>query len=154
MRTSALFILKKKLLAFNNFNPQFGRKRYKILIKVTADFKKKICGKILEFNDSHIEFAEKCITDDFLTDHLTYDENYYIVNNSNNLTIVDEEEYFVNGDEDNGDEDSDTIPELNENTILRSDAEDELDEDNENESNVEQEQEQEYEDQYEVDSVS
>jgi len=147
MRTSALFILKKKLLAFNNFNPQFGRKRYKILTRITADFKKKICGKILEFNDTHIEFAGKCVGDDFLTDHLTYDENYYIVNNSNNLTIVDEEEYFVNGDEDN-----DTIPEPNENTILRSDAEDELDEDNENESNVEQEQE--YEDQDEVDSVS
>jgi hypothetical protein len=149
MRSSSLFILKRKLLAFNNFNPQFGRKRYKILTTVTKDFKKKICGKILEFNDTHIEFSRKCDVDDFLTDHLTYDENYYLANNRNNLIIVDEEEYLNDGDEDE-DEDNNTIPEVRENTILRSNAEDELDEDNEN---VEEENEDQYADE-EVDSIS
>jgi hypothetical protein len=153
MRSSSLFILKRKLLAFNNFNPQFGRKRYKILTTVTKDFKKKICGKILEFNDTHIEFSEKYDGDDFLRDHLTYDENYYVANNRNNLIIVDEEEYFNQEDED---EDNDTIPEVNENTILRTNAEDELDEDNANDEDNEDNEnvenvEEEHQDQYEYD---
>ena len=124
MRSSSLFILKKKLLEFNNFNPQFGRKRYKILTKVTTDFKKKICGKLLEFDDKHVEFSKKLSNEDFLTDHLTYDENYYInVDNSNTfIFVVDEEEYS------NAAENEDTILEPNENTIFRADAEDELDE--------------------------
>ena len=148
-RTSSLFVLKRKLLAFNNFNPQFGRKRYKILTRVTKDFKKKICGKMIEFNDHHIEFAEKC-NDNFLTDHLTYDENFYITNNSNTfIFLVDEEEYSNNNndDEDEDDEDEDdTIPEPTENTIIRTDAEDELDNVNENTAIVEQEEEEEEED--------
>jgi hypothetical protein len=162
MRNSALFILKRKLLAFNKFNPQFGRKRYKILTKVTKDFKTKICGKVLEFDDKHIEFTEK-YNDDFLTDHLTYDENYYIANNSHNsntiLYLIDEEENLFGNDDvsehDNSD-DVDTIPEPNENTILRTDAEDELD-DNENEGDVQEDEEDEDdEDEYieEEDSVS
>jgi cell fate (sporulation/competence/biofilm development) regulator YlbF (YheA/YmcA/DUF963 family) len=127
MRTNSLFILKKKLLEFNNFNPQFGRKRYKILTKVTTDFKKKICGKLLEFDDKHVEFSKKLSNEDFLTDHLTYDENYYInMDNSNTfIFVVDEEEYSNNNEDE---DDSDTILEPNENTIFRADAEDELDE--------------------------
>jgi len=125
IRNTSHIILKKKLLAFNNFNPQFGRKKYKILTRIDANFKKKICGKIIEFDDKHIAFATK-YNDEFLTDHLTYDENYYVnANNSNTfIYIVDEEE--------DGDEYNDTIPEPNENTVIRSDTEDELDHDNTN----------------------
>jgi len=171
MRSSSLFILKKKLLEFNNFNPQFGRKRYKIVTKITDKFKTKICGKILEFNDNHINFLEKNVDEDFLTDHLTYDENYYVVNNNTNTFIfvahdetldyqdnnvadedshedneenndndVDEEEDNNDDDEDDEDDVNNEVIEQNVNTILRRDAEDELDE-----FDVEQ---------HEVDSVS
>lgn len=149
IRNSSHIILKKKLLEFNNFNPQFGRKRYKILTRVTDDFKRKICGKILEFNDKHIEFTKK-YNDDFLIDHLTYDENYYSAGTSN--TFI----YIVDEDED-GYENSD-IPEQNENTILRTDAEDELDNNEEdeldnNEEEVDNEDEQEEQNE-EEDSIS
>jgi len=154
-RDTSHIILKKKLLEFNNFNPQFGRKRYKILTRVTNDFKRKICGKILEFNDAHIEFTKK-YNDDFLIDHLTYDENYYSTGTSNTfIFIVDEEEH---GEEEHSDEDNDTIPEPNENAILRTDAEDELDnqEDQDQEDHDQEDQDQEDHDQYqeEVDSIS
>jgi hypothetical protein len=123
LRTSSLIILKKKLISFNNFNPQFGRKKYKILTKITKNFKTKICGKILEFDDKHIDFSIK-YDDDFLTDHLTYDENYYIQQNDTNTLVFffDEEETDLNN------YNEDIILELNQNTILRTDAEDELDE--------------------------
>ena len=149
MRNSSHIILKKKLLEFNNFNPQFGRKRYKILTMVTKDFKKKICGKILEFNDKHIEFTKK-YNDEFLIDHLTYDENYYITGSSNAFIFIVDEEEDGYEEQENGYEDNDTIPETNVNTILRTDAEDELDD----QENEEDEQVEEDEAQYEEDSIS
>jgi hypothetical protein len=152
IRNTSHIILKKKLLEFNNFNPQFGRKRYKILTMVTKDFKKKICGKILEFNDKHIEFTKK-YNDDFLIDHLTYDENYYITGSSNAFIFIVDEEEDGYEEEDDGYEDNDTIPETNVNTILRTDAEDELD-DNEHEIDNEEEQHNEEDEEDEEDSIS
>ena len=157
IRNTSHIILKKKLLEFNNFNPQFGRKRYKILTRVTKDFKKKICGKILEFNDKHIEFTKK-YNDDFLIDHLTYDENYYITGSSNSfIFIVDEEDgYEEDGyeQEEDGYEEEDAIPETNVNTILRTDAEDELDEQDDDEQADNEQADDEQDDNEEDDSIS
>jgi hypothetical protein len=69
-------ILKNLLLNFLEFNPQFGRKKYKIVMGYTSDFKKKIIGKVLEFNDKHILFKENNVkSENFLTDHLLYSYN-------------------------------------------------------------------------------
>jgi hypothetical protein len=101
-------VFKHIMLKFNKFNPVFGRKRYKILFKHNASFKKKIISKIIEFDDRHIVFNDKNNkTNDFLIDHLLYKEsfntlNYYFTN----LLIVnnDNQEYFQNHDTDNNDE--------------------------------------------------
>lgn len=97
-------IFKHIMLKFNKFNPVFGRKRYKILFKHNANFKKKIMSKIIEFDDRHIVFNDKNNkTNDFLIDHLLYKEsfnnlNYYF---TNLLIVNDNQEYFQNHDTDN-----------------------------------------------------
>jgi hypothetical protein len=148
MREITQLILKKKLIEFNKFNPQFGRKRYKILMKNTSDFKKKICGKIIEYNDTHIKFHENH-DENYLSSHLNYNENFLMVTNNiidhNFIIFVDENEYdtdeltnnSVNEEnnsvnEENDSDNIDIIPEPTENTILRTDAEDELDDNNYN----------------------
>jgi hypothetical protein len=89
---------KLSMLRFNKFNPQFGRKRYKILYKTTKYFKKKICGKEIIFDDRCVNFYDNENDNEiFLSDHLKYDEseNDYILNNSlflNNYDDDDEEE--------------------------------------------------------------
>ena len=86
-------IFKHMMLKFSKFNPLFGRKKYKILFKHTANFKKKIIGKIIEFDDNHIIFNDpNHKIENFLTDHLVYKEsfntlNYYFTN----LLIVNNE---------------------------------------------------------------
>jgi hypothetical protein len=66
-------ILKTLLQNFIEYNPQFGRKKYKILMGYTSEFKKKIIGKVLEFNEKHISFKENNVkSENFLTDHLLY----------------------------------------------------------------------------------
>jgi len=69
------------LVRFNNYNPQFGRKKFKILMKYNKNFKKRIVGKIIEFDEKHIAFhnIEKQ-TETFLEDHLIYNENTYYSN--------------------------------------------------------------------------
>ena len=147
IREITLIILKKKLIEFNKFNPQFGRKRYKILIKTTKDFKKKICQKILEFNDAHIKFNDN-YDNNYLSDHLNYNENFLMATNNiiehNFIIFVDENE-DENDNDDNEDiinnnniilnqenNNIDIIPEPSVNTIFRTDAEDELDDNNYN----------------------
>ena len=163
IKSSSLFILKRKLLEFNKFNPQFGRKRYKILTKFVG-FKKKICGKLLEFNDNHIKFEEKN-HDNYLSDHLNYNENYimnsyYIIHDTNTFIVVDEQEDMGNSDDDtiNSNSDNDTgyhnvddIHNPSINTILRSDAHDELDDSHFNQNNNDENEENEEEDDEEED---
>jgi len=74
---TAKYYLNKSLLKFNKFNPKFGRKRYKIITKF-VNFKRKSVGKIIEFDDKHIQFnnIEKQ-NNDFLSDHLVCQENNY-----------------------------------------------------------------------------
>jgi hypothetical protein len=151
IREITLLIFKKKLIEFNKFNPQFGRKRYKILMKNTNDFKKKICGKILEFNDTHIKF-HKNYDNNYLTDHLNYNENFLLTTNNivqhNFIILVDEQQSDYDIDDGDDDEENhsyniDDIHNPTENTIVRADAEDELDDDNFNQEEEDEHEEEE-----------
>jgi hypothetical protein len=64
-------LLDKKLIAFYKFNPLFGRKKYKIETTQTSDFKKKITGKSIVYDDRHILFNNTEHQNQyFLSDHL------------------------------------------------------------------------------------
>jgi hypothetical protein len=77
IKSNTAYIFKKRMLNFVNFNPQFGRKKYKILIGYTTDFKKKIISKLLEFDDRHIPYKDNndIKSENFLTDHLSFNYN-------------------------------------------------------------------------------
>lgn len=112
------------LKRFQSFNPQFGRKKYKILTKPIENFKRKIIGKLIEFDDKHIKFNDiKKQNKEFLTDHLSYNENYFtmhiiIYRNGNN----DEEAQEQNVEEDE-DEEEETNNRYNEDIFGESDDE-------------------------------
>ena len=96
-------ILKSSLIRFNNYNPQFGRRKIKIITKYCKNFKKKIVGQIVEFDDNHILFnnIEKD-NENFLVDHLKYSEK-----NNNNIEDGENEIEDDNEEEDyNEEEDS------------------------------------------------
>jgi hypothetical protein len=94
IRFETNIFFKKIMIKFNNFNTQFGRKKYKILFKNTSKFKIKVAGKIIEFDDRHPPFNNTSnVTDFFLKDHLIYNAGYNVLN------------YFLNDDEENNDED-------------------------------------------------
>jgi hypothetical protein len=78
---------------FNNYNHLFGRKKYKFILEHTSDFKRKIKGKIIEFDDKHITFnnIEKQ-NDDFLNDHLKITDN--IDNIDNNIFNNNTQDYM------------------------------------------------------------
>jgi len=107
----SIFVLKKKLLEFNKFNPQFGRKRYKIITKTTNNFKKKICGKVVEFDDFHIKFLESN-NSDFFSDHLTYKESFIT---DNTFFFVDEDQDLIDDIDDNDNDDNDNDNDDNDN---------------------------------------
>ena len=131
-------IFKSSMLRFNKFNPQFGRKKIKILYKTVRYFKKKMCGKEIIFDDKCINFYDiEKQNEKFLSDHLKYDEveNNFILNNS----------FIFNHYEEEDDEEEDDEEE--EDTVI-------ADSINEEEQQQEEEQEQEYQDEDEDDSVS
>ena len=105
-KREAAILFKRLMVKFYKFNPQFGRKKYKILFKNTKNFKKKIIGKLIEFDDRHIGFPNNHINnvDTFLKDHLLYEDSY---NNINNLFIVEEETYFNDNNPDESYEEDD-----------------------------------------------
>ena len=76
IKREATYILQQKLLMFNKFNPNFGRKQYKIMKKYTSDFKRVMTHRIVRFDDKHINFnnIEKQNAE-YLTDHLKYNES-------------------------------------------------------------------------------
>ena len=78
-RREASYILKQKLIMFHKFNPQFGRKTYKIVTNYADDFKRVMTGRVVEFNDKHIAFnnVEKQNTE-YLSDHLKYNDAIYV----------------------------------------------------------------------------
>ena len=86
-KKETLYYFKQGLRRFKNFNPQFGRKKYKIIFKHTKNFKKKVVGKIIEFDDIHVKFNNNEKDNKiFLSDHLNYEEINY--NSSNNLSFL------------------------------------------------------------------
>jgi hypothetical protein len=131
-KNEALYYFKIGMIKFQNFNPQFGRKKYKIIIKYKTNFKKKITGKIIEFEDRHIKFnnIEKD-NEFFLSDHLNYAEINY--NRSDNLLVLTDRLplFFREG--------------INENTNYESIEDEENEENEENE-----EDEEEYNDDYSI----
>ena len=74
--------LKNSLLKFNNYNPQFGRKKIKIILKTNNNFKKRIVGKIIEFDDKHIRLNDiEKDNEMFLKNHLDYvEQNFFFTN--------------------------------------------------------------------------
>ena len=98
-------ILRISLLKFNNHNPLFGRKRIKILINYNNNFKKKIVGKIVEFDDNHIKlFDVNKMNTNFLQDHLSYTEHIF---NNNFVFFDDDDDDDDDNDDDNDDDDDD-----------------------------------------------
>lgn len=104
------------LIRFNKFNPQFGRKKYRIIMKNARNFKRKIVGKITLFDDVHVKFnnIEKQ-NDAFLSDHLKYDEiirsqldvNY--IGTTNEASETDETEQTDESDQTEQTEETDSI---------------------------------------------
>ena len=91
VKMQSKYSLKKSLLKFNNYNPQFGRKKIKILMKTNNKFKKRIVGKITEFDDNHIKLSNiEIVNERFLVDHL----NYVEINDmySNEIYIINEQQ--------------------------------------------------------------
>jgi hypothetical protein len=102
-KVEAKLYLKHLLLMFNNFNPQFGRKKIKIQMGTAQNFQKKIVGKIIEFDDYHKSFTDKS-TRKYLEDHLNYYEKVYYINNEVILIDNIENELIHDNDENEDDE--------------------------------------------------
>jgi len=115
-RREASYILKQKLIVFHKFNPQFGRKTYKIITKYDDDFKRVATGRLIEFNDKHISFnnMEKQNAE-YLSDHLKYNDAIYVnervvvrrsftFNFVNNINFNDDEHYEDDDDDDDDDD--------------------------------------------------
>lgn len=136
-KKEANYMFNYKMKQFNNYNHLFGRKKYKFILEHTADFKRKIKGKIIEFDDKHITFnnIEKQ-NDDFLNDHLkitdnTIDNNIltnntevymsvsftnFYINSANYNSIENEEKENTDEDTDSDSDDEDTGNAVNNDT--------------------------------------
>jgi len=80
---SILFI--RSMRRFYKFNPKFGRKIIKLFYKPGIGFKRKICGKQIEFDDKHIKFLDVAAQKErFLDDHLETEHSVYrgVIDNS------------------------------------------------------------------------
>lgn len=91
------------MLRFNNFNPQFGRKKIKLLYKTNKYFIKKVCGKEIIYDDKYINFYDiEKQNSQFLYDHLKYNEvkNVMFLNNNSD----DDDDTIIDYDEDEEDD--------------------------------------------------
>jgi len=106
----ANYMYKKLLVRFCEYNPQFGRKKYKILMGYNKNHRKCIVGKIIEFNDKHITFNNKKFQNNsFLTDHLVCRQTiYYNYNETNDINIPDPH-FLFNDEEEEHEEDEEEI---------------------------------------------
>ena len=115
-RSQASYMLSNKLFSFYKYNPQFGRKKYKMVVKYTKKLKMKITKKIIEFDDKHILFNDKEQQNNmFLNDHLSYDEINYNAYNYEDSSIEDENRH-TNNENTNEDNNEDTNEDNNEDT--------------------------------------
>jgi hypothetical protein len=95
-------MLKTLLIRFNNYNPQFGRKKIKILMGYGKNLKKKIVGQIVEFDDNHIQFQDlQSQNTNFLQDHINYVNSNYFYNFNFNFDAESEEEKNESDEADN-----------------------------------------------------
>jgi hypothetical protein len=138
IKREATYILQQKLLMFNNFNPIFGRKKYKIVKKYTHDFNRVITHRITEFDEKHIQFnnIEKQNAD-YLTDHLKYAETIIV----NERSIVRRSFTFnfashINFNEDEQYDDEDEQDDDDEDEQDNDDDEDDPDDDDEDDNNT------------------
>lgn len=130
IKNNASILLNRKLKRFHKFNPQFGRKIYKLGFKNETNFKRKSYVKSIEFLDKHIPFNCNEETN-FLTNHTYYtefDTTEYIVTfefnyNNNEVNEVNEELNSVN----------EQLNSMNVSDQDNEDEEDQNDEDNEDE---------------------
>ena len=108
-KSEALYFFKRGLQKFQSFNPQFGRKKYKIIIGHKKRFKKYIKEKLIEFDDRHIKFNDiQKQNRKILTDHLKYEETNYLeiqtialLNNVLNNTENEEDDNQIQWEDDN-----------------------------------------------------
>lgn len=120
-RSYNLFSLRIALLRFNKFNPVFGRKVHRIQYGETKDFKRKICGKVITFNDAHTGFnrIEKQ-NREFLSDHLTCQTRNFVMDervpaprytlfsySDNRLAILNDDDDDDNAEIDDDEDDED-----------------------------------------------
>lgn len=104
----ASYLLNKLLINFNNFNPQFGRKKYEIITK-QHNFKTKIIGKNIVFDDRHIKFINnEKQKNKFLYDHLKYEESLLFFNTYHDDDDVEPIENNSNEEEEDDEEDDNT----------------------------------------------
>jgi hypothetical protein len=126
-------ILRKKMELFHKYNPNFGRKRYKIIVN-TKKLKKKIVGKIVEFDDKHIPFNDiKFQNEIFLKDHLEFNEcPYYAVNSTRESRFSF---YFSALNQNINEEDNDDNNENNDNNDDNNENNDNNDDNNDDNNN-------------------
>jgi hypothetical protein len=136
-------LLQNKLLAFNNYNPLFGRKKLKININKTFDNKIEVCGKTYEYDDRHIKFNNNINEiNHFFINHLDYQEGLTydyafnnILNSNNSFYII----YNNNNDVNRLNfQNEDTEEDENENVGEDEDTEEDEDEDLEEYDNTEE----------------
>lgn len=93
-KKEAEILLYRLLRKFNNYNPRFGRKRYKFVFKNIVNSFEKTVSKVVDFDDNYISLKtlnKLNIREEFLKDHLVYDEfpdvnnNYMVFENRNSL---------------------------------------------------------------------
>jgi len=80
---------------FYKFNPKFGRKIIKLRYKSGIGFKRKICGKQIEFDDKHIKFLDVDNQNErFLDDHIERENSvsHVVINNSYEEAHDDDDE--------------------------------------------------------------
>ena len=129
-KQTALYLFNNKMKMFNNYNPLFGRKKVKIILENTSDLKRKIKGKIIEFDDNHITFNNIGKQNkEFLTDHLKINDNSNVIltNNTDIYMALNFTTINLNGDANDDEEKEEDI----------TDDEEEYEEDEEDEEKEE-----------------
>jgi hypothetical protein len=143
------YLLKKNLICFNNFNPLFGRKKYRFVLDQKNYLKRTIVGKIIEFDDRHIKFntIEK-YNNNFLIDHLQYDNFNYInqiITNGNvfYVNMIHSEDDIYEDDEDEEEDEEDEDEEDEEKDEEEEDEDEDEEEEDEDEDEDEEEEDEE-----------
>ena len=132
VKNNAIVLLNSKLKKFQNFNPKFGRKIFKLGFKCYANFKRKSYIKSIEFLDNHIAFNFDEETN-FLTNHTYYNEiDTSIEENVIQVTYMAVEE--AEDDDTNNEEEDDDNDDDNQNEIYHDYNDNDSDNDDDDDS--------------------